>query len=1274
MKLTYTLFLVLILSLIGIIANAKSNYTINGKEVVPGRLLVKMKADNLSAQFNKSLRTSKIQTIAQKIGATSQKNIFLKEEFSTEQQAIFEEVGLDRWVVFTVEVPADLERLINQLKKDPSVEIVEPDYICEMHATPNDPNYIYQQHLPQIKAPEAWDIQKGDATVIIAIIDTGVDWDHPDLTASIWSNPNEIPNNGIDDDNNGYIDDIRGWDFVSGVTGGTGTTAPDPNDDLTIQDNDPMDFNGHGTHCAGIAAAATNNSVGVASISWGCKIMPLRIGFRTNNGSGSGYSTWMAQAFLYAADNGASVASLSFGNSGQLIIDASLYAFKRGVVICNSAGNGNNESSSALGSVPWVLKVASVDDLDRKASYSTYGTWVNISAPGGDQSAGRSGILSTVVNPSSFYGGKLYEYFQGTSMACPLVAGLAGLVKSKFPTMNSADIVFQICATSNDISSVNPNYVGKLGYGRINAQNAVTAIAPVMKPALSFSSVRSYDGAGNNNEKVEPGETIEMVINLKNEWENATNVTASISTTSWGISITKPSVSYGTILGIRDVDNSIKGNESDRFIFSVSSDSIPRSIIFNMTVTADQGYLKEFEIQVNILPSLLFVDDDDGSVNVESYYINAFRSLGLVFEYWNRAVQGQITATQLSNYKTVVWGCEWAFPSLDANDRSAIGQFLDNGGQLFLSGQDIGWDLCASDGVEYLTSGGASKTWFEKYINASYLADNAGTTSLIGVSSDPIGNGLNISFTEPLRSSTNQYPDVISPLSGAVSIFNYPNSTSGAVRSSSTWKVVYFGFGGFEAISSEFIRKTVMERIFNWFNGFQFKHEKLKDTESSEPRLVQVEISSSNVTESVNLYWDTDGSFPFNKVTMNSVGGGRFEAYIPGQSNTTVEYTTIVRTSGGYMPYTINSYKAGADITPPVILYADSIGNTLSTTGIFTVALKAEDNLGVDPDKVYIHFKFNNSELDSSKLNYINNNQYSGAFNLSNLTSIVNAKDVVSYYYSVQDASSQSNYTKYPSTGFYSLVIGRQLIDDFNINRPIWDLGLRWGYEQSTKNSVTSNAMSDSPGGPYLPNTENTLTFTQAFDLKSFSWARLYFWRAMAIHISDTMYVEYKKSKSDWVTIRKMNGTFPNTWRKDSVDVPGSDGEMYIRFRLKSDATNESAGILLDDIELVSSSYLATAVGGSQVSIIPQEYNLYQSYPNPFNPSTAIRYELPKTSSVTLIIFDMLGREVTRLVNERQEAGTYTTIFEAQKLASGIYFYRLSADNYISTKKMILIR
>jgi hypothetical protein len=195
---------------------------------------------------------------------------------------------------------------------------------------------------------------------------------------------------------------------------------------------------------------------------------------------------------------------------------------------------------------------------------------------------------------------------------------------------------------------------------------------------------------------------------------------------------------------------------------------------------------------------------------------------------------------------------------------------------------------------------------------------------------DPIGDSLNFSFTEPLRESTYQYPDVVTPLSGATSVFQYPDSTIGATRySSTTCNVVYFGFGGFEAITDSVMRAKIMDRIYKWLNGFQIQHTPLNDTQSPDSQRVQVQILSASNIESVNLYWDTDGSFPFIKQPMHGIGEGMYEAYIPGQSDKAVQYTIIVRTANGYIPYSIYNYKVG---TPTVINIGHSNPLDIPTT------------------------------------------------------------------------------------------------------------------------------------------------------------------------------------------------------------------------------------------------------------------------------------------------------------------------------------------------------
>ncbi len=342
------------------------------KPYFPGQLLVKFKAD--AGDINKN---SALSNFSSKYRIEKIEKAFPQKQFNALKQTAENELSL--MAVLTVSSATDIEMLARRVSSDPLVEYAEPNYFVAKDAIPNDPLYGQLQHLPQVKAPQAWDISQGDTNVVIAVLDTGVDWDHPDLAAAIWRNYNEIPDNGIDDDNNGFIDDIRGWDFVTGVAGDAYL-----GEDGDIPDNDPMDFDGHGTHVAGIAAAVTNNASGISSLAWTAKIMPLRMGYHTKSGGGLGTLLWMAQAFVYAGDNGAHVANLSFGTgNGRYVIDGARYAFQKGTVICHSAGNSNNENVGALGATPFALSIAALNEYDVKASYSTYGVEVDVSAPGG---------------------------------------------------------------------------------------------------------------------------------------------------------------------------------------------------------------------------------------------------------------------------------------------------------------------------------------------------------------------------------------------------------------------------------------------------------------------------------------------------------------------------------------------------------------------------------------------------------------------------------------------------------------------------------------------------------------------------------------------------------------------------------------------------------------------------------------------------------------------------------------------------------------------------
>jgi subtilisin family serine protease len=373
----------------------------------------------------------------------------------------------------------DLESLINELENTRGVAGVEPVGIHPVDFYPNDYFFTLQWGLNQVRdhdvnAPEAWDVERGDSSIVVAIVDTGVDWSHPDLGGvppytggSIWTNWAEFYGSpGVDDDHNGFVDDIRGWDFVTGVAGY-------PGEDADIEDNDPSDFFGHGTHVAGIVAAITDNGTGVASLANRCKIMQVRAGWAYPGSTPSGVvqMDFCAQAIFYAARNGARVINCSWGNDSSGGLDVAVdSAIARGAIVVVSAGNDATflQTSNYLSTRGDCFVVAATDSNDVKESHSNFGTWIDFCAPG-------AMIASTYYNCcDATHPAHWYIYYTGTSMAAPFVSALSALLRSKNPLLTRSEVKSIISSTCVPIDAINPGFAGKLGAGRIDAYAALS--------------------------------------------------------------------------------------------------------------------------------------------------------------------------------------------------------------------------------------------------------------------------------------------------------------------------------------------------------------------------------------------------------------------------------------------------------------------------------------------------------------------------------------------------------------------------------------------------------------------------------------------------------------------------------------------------------------------------------------------------------------------------------------------------------------------------------
>jgi len=347
-----------------------------------------------------------------------------------------------------IKIPSDKssEEILSAYREANIVEFAEPNYTYRASVVPNDTRFSEQWNLSIINANLAWDVTVGSPKVIVAVIDSGIDYNHSDLSANVWNNSDEVPGNGIDDDKNGFVDDYRGWNFVA-------------------NDNDPTDDdpNGHGTHVSGIIAAVTNNNLGVAGLNWRCSLMPLK----ALDYTGYGLASDIADAIVYATDNGADVINISLGdyNHSETVLEAIEYAHQRGCILVASSGNDGLEGVSYPAAYPYVIAAGATNSSDSIASYSDYGNEIDVSAPGGSVS---QGILSTTKLNT-------YGYMIGTSMASPHVAGLAALIRSIYPTLTARQVERQIESTCDDkgITGWDKFY----GFGRVNAQNA-TVVSP----------------------------------------------------------------------------------------------------------------------------------------------------------------------------------------------------------------------------------------------------------------------------------------------------------------------------------------------------------------------------------------------------------------------------------------------------------------------------------------------------------------------------------------------------------------------------------------------------------------------------------------------------------------------------------------------------------------------------------------------------------------------------------------------------------------------------
>ena len=414
----------------------------------------------------------------------------------------------------TLEPGSDIEAEINKLLKYENVIYAEPLYQEQLLVVPDDPlanpTSGSQAHLGVIRAYEAWDIQQGNENISIAVIDTGGDLDHPDLVDNLQVNQGD-PINGVDDDNDGLIDNFNGYDFA----------------DL---DNDPTaDQSGHGVLVNGLSSATTNNTIGVAGTSFKSPYVPYKI-FKSSNGNSN--NTY--EAVLFAAQKGHQVLNLSWGSINsfsqfnQDIINTAV--LEHDAVIVAAAGNTPEELDFYPASYANVLSVASTNDDDTKSGFSTFSYHVDIAAPGTNNYTTKSG------GGYGFTGG-------GTSYSAPLVAGAAALLRAQFPNWNAQQIMEQLRVSANDVYNLgnNENFFGQLGKGRLDMFTALSD--------TTFKSIRlsKFDYKAQHDKLVFYSDTVELSTEFQNYLQPTINASVTLSSESEFVTIVNSDITLDSL-------------------------------------------------------------------------------------------------------------------------------------------------------------------------------------------------------------------------------------------------------------------------------------------------------------------------------------------------------------------------------------------------------------------------------------------------------------------------------------------------------------------------------------------------------------------------------------------------------------------------------------------------------------------------------------------------------------------------------------------------------
>ena len=667
--------------------------------------------------------------------------------------------------------------VLSRLESDPGIARVEPDFVYRFRRIPNDALWSSQWDKRIVGAPAVWDVTLGSSDIICVGIDTGIDWNHPDLTPNLWVNPGEdldgdgvawtdpgYPGdyddlNGTDDDGNGHMDDFLGWDFIYGI--GNCATGEDCDSQM---DNDMFGLHPHGTHVGGIMAARGNNDIGVAGMCWLGKLMGIRAGYIDRQGEGGIPASAELPAILYAVANGARVINMSYGGGGgssysEEVMDI---AWDAGAILFAASGNDGSTDPQYPAAYENVIAVNATESNDHLSWWSNRGTWTDLCAPG-------SGIMSTVINS--------YGTMSGTSMASPNAAGVAALVWSLFPEMTNAQLRDLLQNTAENIAAQNPGVPpANLGHGRVDAENAVAAFYPQLQVTdFTLSDASGGDGDG----RLERSESGQLVITCTNEqgWADGNDISMILSTDAPFVAMTNDSVFLGDIPAGQSADNA--GNPVNIAAAAELDTAFWADI--RITFSSPGGFRTTQTVEVRVGRGAVLVVDDDGGLEYQNYYESSVVEAGAAYDVWTILTENAVPASEILQYDAVIWQCgDQNWQTITAEDQALLSAYLDGGGNLIVAGQNIDEDISAT-------------AFYSDYLHTQ-SEHLEGNRQLSGVSDNPVSDGMSLLLQGGGCAGNSTSPSRIIPVNGGVALFTYNDGGIGATLYLGGYRVAYFAF------------------------------------------------------------------------------------------------------------------------------------------------------------------------------------------------------------------------------------------------------------------------------------------------------------------------------------------------------------------------------------------------------------------------------------------------------------------------------------------------